>query len=175
MGRGIGEGQCASATYNEKKKKKKKKNLPLLHTLKGKGMAYIAADLELIIQHALDAKMSTSVVFDIGKLRERTTEQMLKNERDHPGYITKTAQALRDPGGSARKTEEPAVAFKRLYTSKRNHLRGCSWSDREQADYAYDYAAGEIQRCSVGTLPPGGVVALEDALRAELREPRFPA
>lgn len=82
--------------------------------------------------------------------------------------------ADRRAANAERRRVSAGDALRRLYDAKLKDLAKTDWPTARRVEFAMDYAASELQRCNVGPLPPGGVVALEDALRAELGEPRFP-
>lgn len=70
----------------------------------------------------------------------------------------------------------PAEALRRLYNAKMRDLREqTNWTPSAMKEYAIDYACSSIDRCQIGTYPPGGIIALENELRAELGQPRYPA
>lgn len=57
-----------------------------------------------------------------------------------------------------------AAALRRLYDAKIGELQRYGLSERERIPIAVDYACGEVWRCSIEPMPPGGIVKLEDDL-----------
>lgn len=57
-----------------------------------------------------------------------------------------------------------AEAMRRLYDAKMIELQRYGVPERDRIPIAVDYACGEVHRCHIQPMPPGGVTRLEDDL-----------
>ena len=66
--------------------------------------------------------------------------------------------------GHARELVPAADALRRLYDAKAAELARYGVPERERIPLAVDYACGEVWRCQIQPMPPGGLPKLEDDL-----------
>lgn len=121
-------------------------------------------------------------IYDLAKWRAQARERVRTNARHWPRYLEETLKAMDNPpDAEAKRILIPAaVALRRLYDAKAADLQRLGVPERERIPIAVDYACGEVWRCQIQPMPPGGIVKLEDDLyRAlgydRLTGVRFPA
>lgn len=124
-----------------------------LHELDG----YLRENREGVLRVAQDVARSTSLSCPpaacIARLRKGEHRRKVRAMSTNEGGT-----------GHERVLVPAAEAMRRLYDAKMIELQRYGVPERDRIPIAVDYACGEVHRCHIQPMPPGGVTRLEDDL-----------
>lgn len=122
----------------------------------------------LVDSWASDKLARGEQIYDVEKWRAQARARIVRNVEHWPSYIEETLRAMDNPpdADTTRLTRPSAAeAHRRLYDAKLADLQRYRMPAPERVQIAMDYACSEMHRFyEPGTMPPRGVVQLEDDL-----------